>query len=274
MTEAATPKLSKWPFFVGDLLLLAVAAWIMARSPEPFRATALFFLVICVGAGGWLCVTPFLAEHRAALRLAESDALATTIEQIQNIRGVSEKIAIATAQWQSLQEQSAKTASTAREVAERMTAEAQAFTEFMQKANDTEKGHLRLEVDKLRRGEGEWLQSVVRILDHVYALHQAGVRSGQAPLAEQLGQFQNACRETARRIGVVAFEARPDEPFNEKTHQLLDPEAKPPPHARVAETIATGYTFQGQLVRGALVKVQAPAESLPDTGQLTFEEES
>src|SRR5207253_2985991 len=138
-----------------------------------------------------------------------------------------------------------------------------AFADFMQKTNDAEKGHLRLEVDKLRRGEGEWLQSVVRILDHVYAIHQAGVRSGQPALKEQLGQFQTACRETVRRMGLIAFEAKPDEPFNEKTHQLLDPEAKPPPHARVAETIATGYTFQGQFVRPALVRLQPPEEKPP-----------
>ena len=152
-----------------------------------------------------------------------------------------------------------------------MSAEAKAFGDFMQKANDTEKGHLRLEVDKLRRGEGEWLQSTVRILDHVYALHLAGVRSGQPALTEQLGQFQGACREAVRRLGLVAFEAKPGEPFNEKTHQLLDPEAKPPSHARITETIATGYTFQGQLLRCALVGVQAAPEPEPEAEQLSLE---
>jgi len=33
--------------------------------------------------------------------------------------------------------------------------EAKAFADFMQKANDVEKSHLRLEVEKLRRSEGE-----------------------------------------------------------------------------------------------------------------------
>jgi len=271
MTEA--PKITKWPFYLGDLLLLLVGAWIMARSPEPFRATALFFLVACVGAGAWLCVTPFVTEHRAALKLAESDALASTVEQIQNVREVGEQISVATSAWQNFQEQSVKTASAAKEVAERMTAEAQAFADFMEKANDVEKGHLRLEVDKLRRNEGEWLQSAVRTLDHVYALHKAGVRSGQASLMEQLTSFQTACREAVRRMGLVVFEAKPDEAFNEKTHQLLDPQSKPPPHARVQETIATGYTFQGQLVRSALVSLRAAAESSPQTGELSFEAE-
>lgn len=274
MTDSAAPKLSKWPFYLGDLLLLVVATWIMYKSPEPFRAAPLFFLVVCVGSGAWLCVTPFLAEHRAAIKLADSGALTTAVEQIKNVQGVSDQIALATAQWQTLQEHSAQTAAAATEMGERMSAEAKGFADFMQKANDTEKAHLRLEVDKLRRGEAEWLQSAVRILDHVYALHQAGARSGQPALMEQLGSFQNACRDSVRRMGLVAFEAKPEEPFNEKTHQLADPEAKPPPHAQVVETIATGYAFQGQFIRCALVTVQSPPEPVPQTGQLSFEEQS
>src|ERR1043166_1171344 len=260
MTEPTAPKLSKWPFYLGDFLLLVLATLILYKNPEPFRAWPLLALVACVGAGGWVCVPPFLAEYRAALKLLESNGLVRAVEQIKNLGGVADRIAVAPSQWQILQEQSTKTAAGAREVADRMTAEAQAFADFMQKANDTEKAHLRLEVDKLRRGESEWLQSTVRILDHVYALHQAGVRSGQPALIEQFGQFQSACRDAARRLGLIPFEAKPDEPFNEKTHHLVDDQTAPPPHARVAETIATGYTFQGQMLRCALVSV-APAQA-------------
>jgi hypothetical protein len=69
------------------------------------------------------------------------------------------------------------------EIAERMTAEAKGFAEFMQKANDSEKAHLRLEVDKLRRAEAEWLQIMTHVFDHVYALYAAAAKSGQPNLA-------------------------------------------------------------------------------------------
>jgi len=269
MTEP--PKLSKWPFYLGDLLLLVLAAWIMKQSPEPYRATTLLFVVVCVGTGAWLSVTPFLTQFRASLKFAESDTLITTVAQIENLQRVGEQITTATAQWQILQEQSVKTAAAAQDVAECMGAEAQAFAEFMQKANDAEKGHLRLEVDKLRRGEGEWVQSIVHILDHIYALHKAGVRSGQPALTEQLGQFQNACRDAVRRLGLLPVEPKPGESFNEKTHQLVDPESKPPPDARIVETIAIGYTFQGQFLRRALVGLQAADESASGTEQLSFD---
>jgi hypothetical protein len=48
-----------------------------------------------------------------------------------------------------------------------MTGEVQAFTEFMKRANDSERATLRLAVAKLRRGASQWLQVAVRMLDHV-----------------------------------------------------------------------------------------------------------
>jgi hypothetical protein len=122
--------------------------------------------------------------------------------------------------------------------------------------NDSEKATLRLEVGKLHRGEAEWLQVLVRILDHVFALHTAAVHSGQARLAEQIAHFQDACRDAAHRVGVASFVAEPDEPFNPDRHQALDAKSKPPADAAVAETVGVGYTFQGRLLRPALVRLR------------------
>jgi molecular chaperone GrpE (heat shock protein) len=78
-------------------------------------------------------------------------------------------------------------------------------------------------------------------------------------LIEQLTQFQNACRDAARRVGMVPFQAAPAEPFDPKRHQLLEGGSAPPDGATVAETVATGYTFQGRLVRPALVRLSTEA---------------
>ena len=142
-----------------------------------------------------------------------------------------------------------------------MAEEIREFNEFQVKLNDTEKGALRLEVEKLRRAEGEWLQVVVRILDHIFALHNAAARSGQPELAEQIGQFQNACRDAARRVGLTPFQAAPEEKFDAQKHRAHGVE-NPPADAVVAETLAPGLTFQGRLIRPALVRLRdasAPA---------------
>ncbi len=269
MSERTAPKLTKWPFFVGDLLLVGLAGWIVQHYPHPLPAWPLFFLVVCVASGAWIAVTPFLTQFQAEMKFAEAESLTTAVKQINTLHNLIDQINYATAQWQVVQEHSGRTVNEAKGIAEKMAAEAKAFAEFMQKANDTEKAHLRVEVGKLRRGEGEWLQILVHLLDHVYALHQAGLRSGQAPLVEQLSNFQNACREAVRRVGLIPFEAEPDELFNAQSHQLPDPEAAVPDGARVGGTLAAGYTFQGQVIRRALVNLteapapEAPPEELP-----------
>jgi molecular chaperone GrpE (heat shock protein) len=86
---------------------------------------------------------------------------------------------------------------------------------------------------------------LVRILDHVFVLHAAAARSGQPKLAEQIANFQNACRDAARRIGLTPFNAEPDEPFNAERHQAVGTEEKPPADAVVAETVGAGFHISG-----------------------------
>ena len=265
MREPTESGLSRWPFYLGDLLLVGVAAVFIFRGDGPLSVWAMFACVVAVGGGAWLAVTPFLVEYRAANRIAESANLQAALERFANLETLANQIQNATGRWQTAQEQADKTVATAGEIAGRISTEAKAFVDFLQKTNDGEKANLRLETEKLHRAEGESLQVITRILDHVFALHQAGVRSGQPGLIEQLGQFQNACRDAARRLGLVPFAVPPDDLFDEKVHQLADPSQPLPPASRVADTIATGYTCQGQLLRRALVTLcpGAPDDAKP-----------
>jgi molecular chaperone GrpE (heat shock protein) len=257
MSQRVAPRLAKWPFFFADVLLLAAAAWIVYRGP--LSAWPLLGVVACIATGAWICVVPFLKQYEADLRFAEAEKLATTIEQMSNLRSFTNQISFATAQWQNIQENSAKTVSAAKQIADGIAADAKAFSEFMLKANDAEKAHLRLQIEKLRRGEGDWVQLVVHLLDNVYALQQAAVRSGQQTVIAQLTQFQSVCRELVRRVGLLPVEIKTGDAYDPKVHTLPDGHPKPPPDGRVAQVLATGYMFQGQPVRNALVVVKGPA---------------
>jgi molecular chaperone GrpE (heat shock protein) len=218
-------------------------------------------------AGAWLCAIPFLRDHATALRLCEADGLATTVSQIKNLDQIKSQIADATSHWQGIQEQSAKTVGTAKELTDRMKEELAEFCTFLKNANDTEKNNLRLEIEKLHRSEGEWLQATVHILDHVFGLHKAALRSGQPGLVAQLDQFQLACRNAVRKKGLVPFAPGSGDAFDAQVHQSADAEVNPTPETRIVETIGPGYTFQGQLARRALVRVQnADAKLSADTG--------
>jgi molecular chaperone GrpE (heat shock protein) len=94
------------------------------------------------------------------------------------------------------------------------------------------------------------------MLDHVFALHQGALRSGQPDLIAQLAGFQNSCRDAARRVGLTPVLAGEAEPFDAQRHQLIDGDSTPATDAVIAETVAVGYTFQGKLVRPVLVRVR------------------
>jgi len=272
MNDSSGPRLSKLPFVIGDLLLLATAGYvaIFGAFLGQWQYVA---IVSAVAFGAWLMAWPFVLEFRAVTRLAESSALDSVTAKIKDLDKVAASIARASTEWQQLQQSATQTVTAAEHIAERMTAEARGFGEVLSRMNETEKNHLRLEVDKLRRAEGEWLGIVVRILDHVHALHQAGLRSGQRNVAEQLARFQHACFDSARRIGIVPLLPELGVPFDEKAHQLADG-ARAESGALVGAIVAPGYSFQGQIIRlpvVALAPTEPPKEETPDP-QLSFDE--
>ena len=255
MNDATNWRIAKWPFLLGAALLLAFAYFIVWKSPHPISQWEIIACFVSAGFGTVIGILPFILDYRVIGKVIEADALGVVAEKIQNLEQLAAQINSATNQWEIAQGQAEKTSAGAKEIADKMAAEVREFSEFMGKMNDNEKATLRLEVEKLHRGEAEWLQVLVRILDHVFALHAAATHSGQPKLAEQITQFQNACHGTARRIGLTPFIAALDEPFDAERHQAVDTRGKPPADAVVAETVGSGYTFQGRLLRPALVRL-------------------
>jgi len=222
MNDTANWKVPKWPFLVGDAALLIFGFLLIRHSPLPGH-----WAIIAIGSvalGAILGVIPFIFDYCAMGKALEVNALGTVAERIENLEKLAAQISSATNQLaiveESVRGQSDKTTLAAKAIADRMTTELINFSDFMKKVNDTEKSTLKLEVEKMRHAEVEWLQVLVNILDHVFVLHAAAVRSGDGKFSAPLTNFQNACRDTARRIGLTPFAAAPDEPFNAERHHL------------------------------------------------------
>jgi molecular chaperone GrpE (heat shock protein) len=265
MNDVTNWKVPKWPFLLGNLLLLGFAYFIVWKSPHPIAKWEIIACFASAALGAIVGIIPFILDYRAMGKAVEVNALGSVAEKIQNLEKLAAQISSATNEWMNAQSLAEKTNAGAKQIADKMAAEVRGFSEFMEKMNDSEKATLRLEVEKLRRGEAEWLQVLVRVLDHVFALHAAAVRTGDPKFAEPLTNFQNACRGTVRRIGLTPFAAEPGEPFNPERHQVASGKEKPAEGALVAETIGAGYKFQGKLLRPALVKLREgiPAAAKP-----------
>lgn len=266
MNEVSDWKVPKWPFLVAGAALFAVAAVLACRPAHAMTQAEIFLATATAALAAVLACLPYVLEYRAVMKLIEVNALGEVAERFAETEKLAAQIGEATGQWARVQEttqgHAGQTVAAAREIAERMAKEVREFNEFQARINDSEKAALRLEVDKLRRAEGDWLQVVARILDHVFALHSAAVRTGQPELAEQIGNFQGACRDTARRVGLVPFGADPGEKFDAQKHRAHGVD-HPPAEAAIAELLAPGLSFQGRMLRPALVRLQAGAEPLP-----------
>jgi hypothetical protein len=253
-------RLARWPgilpFLASAIILDVIGYLLMQASPHPISHLTGGLVTICVGGGAVISVMPFLWDAKAALRSEELDTLAISANQIKDVKRVVDQITTATAQWMTVQEHSERAVEAAQTVSKEMTDEARRFSEFMAQSNDREKAALRLESEKLKRSEADWLQVVVMMLDHTYALQQAAVRSGKQNVINQLSQFQGACRDAARRMGLVANEAAVGEAYDAERHQWVNGDAGAGSEAKVAATVAAGFSFQGQPIRKILVELE------------------
>lgn len=206
------------------------------------------------GLGAWIFIQPFQKDHEAAVKLFEQVNLASAAEKLGSLDKTAQQIAAATAQWQDIQTISTKTVNAAGNIASQIAAEAKGFSEFLTRANDGEKSTLRLEIEKLRRGEKDSLQVVIHLMDHCFALFQAASASGQPQLIQQIGNYRNACIDATRRVGILPYEAQAGEPFDSERHEIADG-SEPPQGATVDRTIAWGYTFQGAGIRRIQVAI-------------------
>lgn len=262
MSETMVPTVSKWPFLLGDILLLGVAAaigWQCRAGAMPYSPAYVGLIVAAVALGAWLLCRPFLREHEAAVRAGEQTNLSGTLAQIRHLEGAGQQVAGAAAQLSAAGQSLSGVEEAARELTAKISQERAAFAHFLQNVNDQEKQATRLEVEKLRRAEQEGLQVIVHLLDHTYALFQAGARSGQPGLVQQLGNFRAASLDAVRRLGLVSHEAESGTGFNPDAHETHDG-TEAVPGALISGTFACGYTFRGTPLRRIVVVTQESAQ--------------
>ena len=269
LDERRPVKLAKWPFYLADLVLSGIIVFVLYQLGTFEGTTEMVIVAACLVAAtvaAWISIIPWMKEHDAAVQLNDSSNLKSSLEQIKSVEKVADLVRQSNLQWQSIQDASARTIATAGEITDRMKTEADEFMKFLAQAHDQERAGLRLEVEKMRRMEGDWIKVAVQMLDHTYALYRAAERSGQRNVIAQLSQFQNACRAVVRRMGLAPFTPGAGDLFDARAHQLPDAKQTIPEGAKISEVLASGFTYQGQLLRRALVMLEnpnRPAETHP-----------
>src|SRR5690349_19615512 len=139
-------KVPKWPFFLGDAVMLGLAYYIYWQAGKlPLDRWELTALGVCAALGALLGILPYLLEYRAVLKygalvkLIETSSLCAATEKIAGLESCVAQITSATELLQTAQTRADKTAGVAKEITDRISSEAREFTAFLQKTNDGEK---------------------------------------------------------------------------------------------------------------------------------------
>ncbi len=193
------PKLSPWPFLLGDALLLATAAYLASRSPAPLAGPALFAVVLCVGLGAVLACIPFLLNYtrRQDLALAERQneiaALARTTAES------AEQIGIVAQGLQSISETTHRALKPLDQLPQKLQEKINEFKAQLNEVNINENEALAQEVNTLRTSEIERLETAfasVRKTAAELAALETATRQHLADLTASLARFATSAERT------------------------------------------------------------------------------
>ena len=153
MLPAETPKLPKWPFLLGDALLLGTAWLIADQARNPFTGQPLVWIVVCVVAAAILGAVPFLADYARkqdeALdeRQRGLDAIARTVA------ATAEQISIAANGLHELTELAQRNLKAASQLGPGLEEKVAALKAELTATRDDERAALRKEIAALRAAD-------------------------------------------------------------------------------------------------------------------------
>ena len=245
----------KWPFLFADIIFIGLGYWISTLIQGPAQPWQVISILVCALFGAGFAIAPFYFEYKIEAKAIEIAQLTTVAKEVGKMKAVAKQISEATENWDAVQETSAQTAKLAEEIAEGIQASVKEHDAYMAKASTDELNTLKLEVEKFRRMESDWAKTLVSVLDLVYRLERSAAASGKEQFIKTTGVFQNQCRDVARRVGLLAFEAEHGAVFDPELHAVPDGEKAPEDDAKIAETRLPGFRLQGRIIRKPLVAV-------------------
>ena len=157
----------KWPFLTADIIFIGLGYWISTLIQGDPQSWQIISILVCAGLGAGFAVAPFYFEYRAEAKAVEIAQLTTVAKEVYKIEEAAQLIAEASANWSSVQETSEQTAKLAEEIASGMAATVKDHDAFMANANTEELSTLKLEVEKLRRVEADWANTLAVSYTHL-----------------------------------------------------------------------------------------------------------
>jgi molecular chaperone GrpE (heat shock protein) len=106
-------------------------------------------------------------------------------------------------------------------------------------------------IERVKQTEAALLPTLIAIYDNIFALASAARRSANRHVAEQIDFCESECRACVERVDLKIIVATSGTPFDAKLHRVINANQTASSSCIVAQTVACGYVFRGQLIRPA-----------------------
>lgn len=154
-----TPRLPKWPFLVGDAVLLGIAILAAARSPQPYSNPVILTIAVCVALASILGIIPFLTDYANKQDEALDERQRGLEALTRTVSDSAEQISVAATSLHELSELTRKQLAQAESMPDQLEAILAKFTGRHTKANEEASELLRQEIKALRGAENRKLDS-------------------------------------------------------------------------------------------------------------------
>lgn len=163
------PRLPKLPFIVGALVLLAVTAFLAATADNPPSTAAIVGIIVCVGVGVTLTLTPFLADFARHEKLQVDQRQHALESMARSTAAATEQASIAASGLNEIAETTKQNFQLLDELPEKISA-IQESTEREKTAHDSrEIEQLKAEIKKLQQLVETQSKATAEAIEHTHA---------------------------------------------------------------------------------------------------------
>jgi hypothetical protein len=238
------PRLSKVPFILGNLALLALAWFIYAYHPNPFSPFPLFIIFVCFVVGILASMYPFVINYVRAQADASTSLRHELDEQFKRLIAASEHLQNSILQLKSVGEIATKNVETAERLPSRLQERIVEFNQQLAAAENKDKARLEQELARLRSGESE---------------RQA---SAAAQIATALAEWTKLEADARRSLSELVH--REKESFEQQaaTLRAIDSERQAATAGQITTALAEWAKIEADARRALTSMVQREKESL------------
>ena len=243
MTPSPMPRPPKWPYFLGDALLLALACYV-GLTVDPLSPLALSIIFGCVALGALLAAVPYVFDALADQRAADAAFQQKLEAQNQRLAHATEVLAATAAQIKAAHEAAAKAVHAADALPYKLQEKIAEFTNQLQQRDDEDKAAMAKELDLLRDTEGQRLTALVGTIQAATKEFAAIEKEARAALESARHEASEAAPALAAALGAAT--TRAEAALNQSSAQAQS--AIGATEARAREAIAAAESISDRLL--------------------------